>query len=174
MKKFQFLLLDAGPIIKLFELGIWEVFIDRCDVTVSQTVADQAKWASQEAQDICIDLEPYEHQGLIKIIDIDASLAKSFLDRFDRLLQAEVHPGERETLAFLCDSTEDWLLCSGDGAVFRVLGLLGKGDQGVSLEEILKEIGLSKGSLEWQYSKRFRQQYTRLGQQDSVQDGGLL
>jgi len=27
-------------------------------------------------------------------------------------------------LAFLCDSAEDWLLCSGDGAVFRVLGLL--------------------------------------------------
>ena len=80
MKKFQFLLLDAGPIIKLFELGIWEVFIDRCDVTVSQTVADQAKWASQEAQDIRIDLEPYKHQELIKIIDIDASLAKSFLD----------------------------------------------------------------------------------------------
>ena len=48
MKKYQFLLLDAGPIIKLFELGIWGVFIKRCDVTVSQTVADQAKWASQE------------------------------------------------------------------------------------------------------------------------------
>lgn len=108
MKKFPFLLLDAGPIIKLFELGIWEVFIDRCDVTVSQTVADQAKWANQEAQDIRIHLEPYKHQGLITIIDIDASLAKSFLDRFDRLLHAEVHPGERETLAFLCDSTEDW------------------------------------------------------------------
>jgi hypothetical protein len=174
MKKFQFLLLDAGPIIKLFELGIWEVFIDRCDVTVSQTVADQAKWANQEAQDICIDLEPYEHQGLIKIIDIDTSLAKSFLDRFDRLLQAEVHPGERETLAFLCDSTEDWLLCSGDGAVFRVLGLLGKSQQGISLEEILQQIGLCKGNLGWEFSKKFREKYARMGQADSIQGRGVL
>lgn len=27
MKKFRFLLLDAGPIIKLFSLGIWDDFI---------------------------------------------------------------------------------------------------------------------------------------------------
>ena len=46
MKKFQFLLLDAGPIIKLFELGIWDDFIKRCDVTISQTVANEAKYAS--------------------------------------------------------------------------------------------------------------------------------
>lgn len=43
MKKFSFLLLDTGPIIKLFELGIWDDFIKRCDVTISRTVAEQAK-----------------------------------------------------------------------------------------------------------------------------------
>ena len=37
MKKFKFLLLDAGPIIKLFELGIWDEFISRCDITVTRT-----------------------------------------------------------------------------------------------------------------------------------------
>jgi hypothetical protein len=60
MEKLQFLLLDAGPIIKLFSLGIWDSFIKNCDVTVSQIVADQAKYASQEFEDICIDLEPYK------------------------------------------------------------------------------------------------------------------
>ena len=87
MKKFPFLLLDAGPIIKLFELGLWEPFINQCDVTVSQTVVDQAKWASRETQDIRIDLEPYERQGIVTIIDIDVSLAKSFVERFDTLLR---------------------------------------------------------------------------------------
>ncbi len=70
MKKFQFLLLDAGPIIKLFEMDIWDEFIKRCDVTISKIVADEAKWASQEFQDIRIDLEPHEQQGVIKIIDL--------------------------------------------------------------------------------------------------------
>jgi hypothetical protein len=34
MRKLPFLLLDAGPIIKLFELGMWEAFIEKCDVTI--------------------------------------------------------------------------------------------------------------------------------------------
>lgn len=32
MKKFQFLLLDAGPIKKLFELGLWDKFIESCEL----------------------------------------------------------------------------------------------------------------------------------------------
>jgi hypothetical protein len=40
MKKFQFLLLDAGPIIKLFELGLWDKFIEKCDVTIPRTIVE--------------------------------------------------------------------------------------------------------------------------------------
>ena len=42
----------------------------------------------------------------------------------------------------------------------------------ISLEEILKQIGLYR-SLEWQYTKKFREHYTRLGQKDFIQDRGL-
>jgi len=173
MKKFRFLLLDAGPIIKLFELEIWDSFIKNCDVTISQTVANQAKYASQEFEDVCIDVEPYKEQGLIKIIDVTPSVVKTFYQNFNLRYKADIHDGEKETLAFLCDSSEDWRVCSADGAVFRVLGLLGKGNQGVSLEEVLNKIGLSQ-HLEPKYTKDFRVKYTRLGQIDSVQDQGLL
>jgi hypothetical protein len=171
MKKFQFLLLDAGPIIKLFELGIWDEFLERCDVSISQTVANQAKWASQEYKDIRIDLELYKEK--VNIFDIDPSLAKSFLDRFNELYKAGIHAGEKETLAFLCDSSENWLLCSGDKAVYQVLGLLGKGEQSISLEEILDKIGLSKSNLGPQYTKVFRERWIHKGQIDSIQNRGL-
>ncbi|HEW79441.1 MAG TPA: hypothetical protein ENH34_05715 [Phycisphaerales bacterium] len=171
MKKFQFLLLDAGPIIKLFELGIWNDFIKRCDVTISRTVANQAKHASQEFEDIRIDLKPYEKQDLIRIVDVELSIVKTFYDKFDLLYEVIIHPGEKETLAFLCDSSESWQVCAADGAVFRVLGLLGKSGQGISLEEVLKEIGLSR-KLEWKYSKRFREKWTHQGQIDSIQNQG--
>ena len=128
MKKFQFLLLDAGPIIKLFEMDIWDEFIKRCDVTISKIVADEAKWASQEFQDIRIDLEPHEQQGVIKIIDLEAAIVKIFYDKFNLRYKAGIDDGEKETLAFLCDSTENWSACSADRAVFLVLGFLGKGD----------------------------------------------
>ena len=101
MKRFSFLLLDAGPIIKLFELGIWDKFIKKCDVTISHTVADEAKYASLEFEDIHIDLESYEQQNLIKIVDVELSVIKTFHDKLNRLYKDAVHDGEEATLAFL-------------------------------------------------------------------------
>ena len=173
MKRFQFLLLDAGPIIKLFELGIWDKFIEKCNVTVSRTVADEARYASQEFEDVCIDLEPYEQQGLIRFIDLDSSAVKVFQDKFSSRYKVDIHAGEKETLAYLCQSSEAWLLCTADKAGYRVLGLLGRAEQGVSLEEVLRKIGLLR-NLKWEYTKKFREKYTRVGRIDSIQDQGLV
>jgi len=173
MKKFPFLLLDAGPIIKLFELGIWDDFIRSCTVTISRTVANEAKWASRELEDVRIDLSSYEQGRLIQVIDSDSSLVKTFYDRFDLQYRVEIDDGEKEILAFLCGSEEKWLACSADHVVFRVLGLLGKADQGISLQEILDSVGLSKTNLEPEYTKSFREKWTRKGQTDSVQDKGV-
>jgi len=168
MRRFPFLLLDAGPIIKLFQLGIWDEFITKCDVAISRIVAEEAQYASLEFEDISIDLKSYDEQNLIKIVDIELSKVKAFYEKFDLKYKTIIHPGEKETLALLCSSSESWLVCSADGAVFRILGLLGKAEQGISLEEILIQIGLSQ-QLEKQYTKRFRERYTRMGKIDSIQ-----
>ena len=172
MKKFPFLLLDAGPIIKLFSLDLWDDFIKHCDVAVSRIIADDQALYTEDGKRQ-INLKSYEEQGLIKIIDVESSVVKTFYDKFDLLYKADIHDGEKETLAFLCNSPQDWLICSSDGAVFRTLGLLGKGEQGISFEEVLNKIGLSR-SLEWKYTKRFREKYTQLGQTDFVQGQGLM
>lgn len=176
MKKFPFLLLDAGPIIKLFELDIWDEFIERCDVTISRTVAEQeVVFANKEDDKVYIDfgLKPWEEKGLIKIIEMKPSEVKLFYKKSNLEGKYKIDPGEEEALAFLCERPKDWKLCSTDGPVFGVLGFLGKGDQGISLEEALKEIGLSR-ELECKYTKRFREKYTRLGRIDSVHGKGLL
>ncbi len=172
MKRFSFLLIDAGPIIKLFSLDIWDDFIKYCDVSISRIIVDDQALYTEDGNKH-IDLNPYEERELIKIIDVEPSVVKTFYDKFDLLYQADIHDGEKETLAFLYDSSENWLICAADGAVFRVLGLLGKAEQGISLEEILEQIGLSR-KLERHYTKEFREKHTRRGQIDSVQDKGLL
>ncbi|MGD8787064.1 MAG: hypothetical protein PVJ60_06545, partial [Phycisphaerales bacterium] len=139
--------------------------------TISRTVAEEAKYASLEFEDIRVNLDDYEEKELIKIFDSEPSVYKVFYERFDQVYKSIIHHGEKETLAFLYDSSENWLVCAADKAVFRVLGLLGKAEQGISLEEILEQIGLSK-PLEWQYTKKFREMYTKLGQQDFFQDQG--
>lgn len=172
MKKFPFLLLDAGPIIKLFSLGVWDDFIKHCDVSISRIIADNEALFTEDGEKR-INLKLYEEENLINIIDVQPSVVKIFYDKFDRLYKPDIHSGEKETLAFLCDSSEDWRVCAADGAVFRILGLLGKSSQGISLEEVLSEIGLSQ-NLEWQYTKKFREKYTGIGQADSIQDRGLI
>ena len=173
MKKFQFLLLDAGPIIGLFELGLWDSFLAKCDVTISRIVADEAKYASRELEDVRIDLEPYEQKGLLEIIDIDSSRVETFLAKFSQGYKDSIHPGEQEIFTFLEGSSENWQLCSTDGAVFKVLALLNRSDQGISLEEILRQIGLSQKNLDWKYTKRFREKYIQIGQTDAIQGKGL-
>lgn len=185
MKKFQFLLLDAGPIIKLFELDIWDKFLHSCDVTISRTVIPEVKWASQELEDVCIDMAPYEEKGLIRIIDRDAAAVMSFYSTLNPLYKNLIDPddGEVATMEFLLASSEKWFLCSADGPVFRLLGSLGRGEQGRSLEEMLKDIGLQPGICwdritprdeDWKYTKKFREKFTSAGQVDSIQGQGLV
>jgi len=176
MKKFRFLLLDAGPIIKLFELGIWEKFIERCDVTISSTVAVEAKWASQEYKDVKINLDTYKEK--IKIIETELSLASTFYTKLPNTYKddVEVQDGEVQTLAFLCDSSLDWRLCSADHVVFRILGLLGKGEQGRSLEEKtrIRWDKITPRDEDWKYTKKFREKWTFEGQKDFIQGQGAL
>jgi len=172
MKKFRYLLLDAGPIIKLFSLRIWDEFIRHCDVTIARIIADHQALYTEDGS-TRIDLRPYEVKGLIKVVDLDTSVVTDFHNMFDPLYKGEIHPGEKETLAFLCSHSEKYYLCSADGAVFRALGVLAKGRWGISLEEILANVGLTH-QLEWKFSKRFREHYTRQGQTDAIQGKGLV
>lgn len=112
-------------------------------------------------------------KNLIKIVDVELSKVKAFHEKFDLQYKVIIHPGEKETLAFLYNSSENWLVCSADHVVFRVLGLLGRSEQGISLEEILKQIGLSR-ELELIYTKKFREENARIGQIYSIQNKGLL
>ena len=65
------------------------------------------------------------------------------------------------------------MISSGDAIVYRVLGLLNRGEQGLSLEEILDSIGLRRSKLPWSCQKAFREKYTKEGELDSVLGKGL-
>jgi hypothetical protein len=166
-KKYQFLLLDAGPIIKLFELDIWDEFIERCDVTVSRTIAEQSVFYEvDDFKEYFDDLKVYEEKGLIQIIDVNLSEVQDFIKSLCG--RYKIDPGEDEALTYLVNSSDHWEVCSTDAAVFSVLGFLGRPEQGIPLEEVLSEIGLSR-VLGWKYRKKFREKYTKLGEIDSIQ-----
>lgn len=185
MKKFPLLLLDAGPIIKLFELNLWNKLLQACDVTVSRTVIPELKWASQGFEDVSIDIEPYEGKGL-RIIDHGTATVASFYAKLSPLYKNLIEPddGEVATLEYLLSSSERWILCTADGPVFRLMGSLGRGEQGISLQELTDKVGFQIGinwakvsprnADWWKFTKKFREVYTQKGQIDAAQGQGLL
>lgn len=173
MKKFKLLLLDANVVIYLFEIGLWDQVVERCEVLLSRIVAEgEAQFGKDDDEKVYFDLRPYIADGRITVIDASVADVKAFRDLFDPVYLPRLDDGESESLAYLIKSPERCLICSGDAIVFRVLALLDRIEQGLSLEEIFGSIGLGR-SMPWEFSKRYREHWTKVGSQHKIQGQGL-
>ena len=172
MKRLQFLLLDAGPIIKLFEANLWDAFLEKFDVTITRTVCDEVVYCQAEEERRFLPvLEDYQKKGL-KIVDVESCEVRNFMQRFGNL-KSDIHDGEKESLAYLLSSSVSILICSSDKAVFRTLGSMRLSERGISLEELLQSAGVVR-KLDWPFTKKFREKYSMMGEIDSIQGLGSI
>ncbi len=168
MKRLRLLLLDANVVIKLQEQRLWDKVAELCDVHLARTVLDEAHFYEDEhgvRQDF--DLAPYEGDGRIKVFDVAASQLQALRGSFDPSYAERLDPGELESLALLLSSGETFVICSADSIVFKTLGNTGRGEQGISLEEVLSTIGMGR-KLPSQFSKKFRERWTAEGSKDQM------
>jgi hypothetical protein len=175
MPKLKLLILDAGVVIKLHEMELWSSITDRCDVHLSSIVARRESKFHEVEDDAWgrdIDLTADIENETITIFEFPPHEVDAFKSQFDPSYFADLDDGEAESLAFLVNQKADYLISSGDAIVYKVLGNLNLGDQGISLEEILETCGLGRNIDGFQYSKAFREQLTRLGATDMVQGRG--
>jgi hypothetical protein len=173
MPRFQRLLLDTNAIVLAYELRVWEELTERCEVTITNTVKEEVYyWRDKGDIPHSINLDDYTEQGRINCISVPFSQLDSFAKKFSPFYLDQMDPGEADSLVFLYYAEEKWFLCSSDAIVYKVLGLLGKGEQGISFEEVLQEIGLGR-QLEWKHTKDFRSKYTLKGEQNGITGMGL-
>ncbi len=172
MKKLRFLLLDANVVIQLFELRLWQQIVERCEILLAETVVNEAQYCGAGEEQKLIDLTKDITERCITVVQVEVSAIDAFGGQFDPSYLEQIDPGEAESLAFLLSSSDPYLLCSSDAIVFRILGRLNRGEQGISLEEILEQTGLRK-TLPKQYLCTFREHWTRIGQQDMIRGTGL-
>jgi hypothetical protein len=164
------LLLDTNIVIKLFELGLWQVFTERCDVFLAATVIQESEfYEDQDGMIHLIDLSQEVGTRITKFELMPSELSK-FRSLFDPSYLEKLDDGETESLAFLISSSEAFSICSADKIVYRILGNLKRREQGISLEEILQKIGLGI-ALPRQFTKEFRLECSTEGFQDGL--GGL-
>jgi|CXWL01.1.fsa_nt_gi hypothetical protein len=172
MKRWSFLLLDANVVIVLFKWGIWDRLVAACDLHVSETVIGEAHFFEDDAGNRHdFDLGGDVKSGDVKTFSVAPGDVKSFVESFDPSYIEKLDAGEAESLAYLMKVHEEHFICSADAIVYRVLGNVDRGHQGASLEEVLSKVGLSR-SVPWQFSKAFRERWTRAGVSERLQGRG--
>jgi hypothetical protein len=175
--KLKLLILDAGVVIKLHEWNLWEQVIAKCDVYLSSIVAGcESKYHQVDGDDWGkdIDLSQSIKDGKITIFEMPPSDILAFKNRFDASYFCDLDNGEAESLAYLTSRRNlDLKISSGDAIVYKALGNLNIAERGISLEEILQQIGLSRRINEFQYTKDFREQMTNIGSTDRIQGRGV-
>lgn len=119
-----------------------------------------------------IDLKPDIDAGRIRLVAITATELVAFRDKFDPLYVQRLDDGETESLAFCLREGDPYRLCSSDAIVFKVLAVVDRSDQGVSLEEVLQSVGLTR-RLSQQFTKAFRDENRARGLQDRLSGIGL-
>ncbi len=175
MSRLKLLILDANVVIKLFELGCWAQVVENCDIHLSRTLVEQeAQFFPDATSDerFEIDLSEDIAADRVHVFDVGIVELQAFRSHFDVVYLEKLDPGESESLAYLVASSRDHCICSADSIVYRVLGRYQRGDQGISLEEILQKIGWQK-RLPDHYSRQFREHWTNEGAKEMIWGMGL-
>jgi hypothetical protein len=170
------LILDAGPVIGLHELGLWDTFVGRYDVVLPQLVVDnEALFHSRDTDSGFsqpIDLAADVMAGRVAVASASLSSLSRVASRFTDAI--ELHDGELEALALLTldDGYADHVFCSADGAAIEGACMLGLTDRCESLETLLAAAGLSR-SVEWRFGRGFMEQHKREGGTRAITGFGL-
>lgn len=168
MKKFRLLLLDANVVIEISRSSLWKQVLARCEIHLSQTVIGEAHfYEDDEGERQPIDLQPHIASGDINVFDLKPSDLAALHARFDSSYCEKLDPGETESLAYMLQKGDECLICSADKIVYRVLGSLRRAEQGVSLEEVLQQIGLGR-KLSREFSREYREQWTQKGFEEGL------
>jgi hypothetical protein len=174
-KKPLIFLLDAGPVIRLHELSLWNDVIDRADLVVPGLIArEEVHFYTSPEGKKRIDLGDQAAQNLIRVIDVDLVELAETQALFDASIRDSVHPGEMEALTVL----RLWEgavpgFCTADRLATIALCLLGFAETALSLEELLEHVGLGRTVGPKWYGERAMQDWLKEGRARRITREGL-
>jgi hypothetical protein len=173
VKKFRLLLLDANIVIEISRHRLWGPILERCDIYLARTVVEEAHFFVDDHGDKQpIDLAAYVNAKFITVFDLTPSDLAALRAKFDPVYLEKLDPGETESLAFLLQQGDACQICSADKIVYRILGNMHCSEQGVSLEEVLKGIGLER-KLAHEFSREYRERWTQNGFKEKMHGIGF-
>ncbi len=99
----KFFLLDAGPIIELHRLGLWDKVLDRAEIVVPRVIAEvEAEyWVREDNSKRPINTLADCKAGRLTVLDCEQAELRRTLELFDRTAQQSVDGGELHALTLL-------------------------------------------------------------------------
>ena len=172
--KFRLLLLDANIVIEISRLGLWDRLTEQGEIYLAQTVVEEALfYLDDDGNRQDIDLNPLIDRQRVTVFALTTSDLIAIRSQFDAEYFEKLDPGETESLAYLLGHSPDARICSADKIVFRVLGNLQRSEQGISLEELLRQTGLGR-PLSREFTKAYRLEWAKKGFGDGIWGRGKI
>ncbi len=168
-------LLDANVIVYAYEIEVWEHMHKEAEIVTSASIIqDEAKFYSREYDKVMINLPELVDSGELKEVDPKVSQVNKVTEKFDELFSEQLHEGEIDLLAHLLSiEDESTGFCSADRVALEALAMLGLGDLGISLEEILRIIGYQKSDINSEYTQAYLEECLEEGKQKRITGLGL-
>lgn len=169
------LLLDADVVIEAHRVDVWEQLQDLDVLAVPSVVArEEALFYSLEYQAVpkAIHLPRLIQEGKILELYAIPEELRAMSQIFDRVFLEGLHEGEMEALALLIGGRFELKLCSGDKMAIQALAMMNRGEDGISLQEVLSGIGIMK-SLGYQFTQAYFNRHLQFGFQKRITGEGL-
>lgn len=152
----RLVILDANVIIDAFATNLWNSLINQYDVHVTSIVLRQEVYfyKNDAGQRISIDLGSDVASGKVKELTATIEDLAAIKEKVNPNLLDRIDDGEQEVLALLLTGRfDDYLFCTADTRAIKALASLDLGSFGVSLEELLENIGIKNRLPNPSYSK---------------------
>jgi len=174
--KSKLALLDSDVIIEANKIGVWSALTDIVEIKVPSIIAhSEVLFYSRRRRGIPREIDlPKLVQGK-KIGELTATSTEiSVLNRkFDRVFIESLHPGETEALALISSGkASGYKFCSGDKVAIQGLAMIGHSSSGISMENLLKSVGLTK-QLSHQFTESYFKKWIGIGKERRITGDGL-
>ena len=161
------LLLDANVVLEAHRRDVWNLLLQRASIAVPSAVArDEARFYDSRAGMVPIHLPSLISDGKITEVAASAQQIESVINFFNPAHANALGAGELEALAILQASEEGILFCTADRLAIYSLVIMGFSERGISLEEVLRQTGLTK-SMGCSSPRHFSNSRSRLAEKNA-------
>lgn len=158
-------ILDADVIIDLLSLEVFEILISHCELYLSSTVIEEVQFYKVQGQKRQIDFRSeYVETGQVQEKSASANDLQEVNALLPPLYRKGIGAGELESLAVLHKNRE-LIFCSMDGLAIKSLPFLDLTSNGISVEKLLHQSGISVKSTRKPHTEEYFQSQLRSGQE---------